>query len=786
MKAALRFLVRLAIAAACPVAIALAAAALAATDVFWLLAGKRRRPISVRPDRSAASVVIPNWNGRELLEKNLPSLIAATIGRPGNEIIVVDNGSTDGSAAFLAERFPQVHVVALETNRGFGGGANAGVRAARNGIVVLLNNDMRVDAGFLDPLLAGFRNESVFAVSCQIFFSDPEKRREETGLTEGHWRDGTLRLGHRVDDGIRDLYPCFWGGGGSCAFDRAKFLEMGGFDPLLRPFYIEDADLGYRAWKRGWQVLYQPASVVFHEHRGTIGRHFTAEQIAAIYQKNYVLFAWANIHDWRKLAQHFVFATAGALASAVAGDSPQRATAVGIWRAFAQLPEALGSRWRARRLAAVSDEEAFLRPLGGYFRDRFDLEPEAAIPERPSVLFVSPYPLAPPVHGGAVFMNATVRELARLADVHLLCMLEHPGQREAHRELAALCASTEFFLRGPRDHRIFSAQSHAVREFASDDFAWLVHRQIYTRRVGVVQLEYTHMAQYAGRYRRIVCALFEHDVSFQSIGRGLAAGMRRGRLKAAVEYLRMLRYELGVLPRMDRIQVCSRANKDYLASFLPRLESRIQPGLRAAIDTRSYRTGAREREPFTMLFLGSFRHTPNQEALAWFIGKALPGVLAECPQARLVVAGSHLPARDWLPPSPAVDLLGEVEDVREVLARYSVFICPVLSGSGVRVKLLEAFAAGIPTVSTRLGAEGLSEADGELCALADDPAVFAAKILEMFRDHGKAAAMAERARREVESAWDIRTATAKLVESYREALAEKRTSTVAREAAAQQ
>ena len=93
--------------------------------------------------------MIPNWNGRDLLEKYLPSVIAATVGLiRGSEIIVVDNGSEDGSAEFLRERFPQVRVLALERNLGFGGGSNAGFQAARNDIVVLLNSDMRVEPEF--------------------------------------------------------------------------------------------------------------------------------------------------------------------------------------------------------------------------------------------------------------------------------------------------------------------------------------------------------------------------------------------------------------------------------------------------------------------------------------------------------------------------------------------------------------------------------------------------------------------------------------------------------------
>ena len=698
MRSLIRFLLHVLLLVLCPVALTLAALALVICDVLWLLVGKRQARADARPDGSAASVVIPNWNGRELLEKYLPSAIAALAGNSGNEIIVVDNGSTDGSAAFLRERFPEVRLVGLDRNRGFGGGANAGVRAARNGIVVLLNNDMRVAPDFLAPLLAGFRNENVFAVSCQIFFSDPNRRREETGLTQGCWRDGALRLSHRVDDDVRDLYPCFYGGGGSCAFDRRKFLELGGFDPLLRPFYLEDADLGFLAWKRGWQVLYQPASSVYHEHRGTIGKHFTADQINAVYQKNYVLFAWKNIHDWRKLTAHFVFALAGALATAIAGDSPVRASAAGVWRAFLQLRQALVSRWRARRMATVSDTEAFLRPRGGYFRDRFEMEESSDAPERPSVLFVSPYPLLPPMHGGAVFMNATVRELARLSELHLLCMLEHPSQRECQEEVARLCASAEFLVRRGPTSCLGSPRSHAVREFANEDFQWLIDRQIYTRRVDVVQIEYTHMAQYAGRYRSLASVLFEHDISFQSIARGVAAGAGGARLKAGFEYLRTLRYELGILPRMDRIQVCSRENKDYLVSFLPKLENRIQTGLRAGIDTGNYRFQARDREPFTMLFLGSFRHPPNRAALGWFLENVLPLVRAECPAARLVVVGSEMPAAHSLPQSAAIDLRGRVDDARPMPT-----VRAVPSGTyQVQASRLNATSsAGLPTSGAR-------------------------------------------------------------------------------------
>jgi len=702
------------------------------------------------PRTDAASIVIPNWNGRDLLEKYLGFVVKAAADNVANEVIVVDNGSGDGSAAWVREHFPEVRVIALEKNLGFGGGSNAGFRAAKHDIVVLLNSDMRVAPDFLAPLLAAFDDEKVFAVACQIFFSDPAKLREETGLTEARWRRGTFLVGHRADDNIAGPYPCFYAGGGSSAFDRRKFLELGGFDELFAPFYFEDADLGYMAWKRGWKVLYEPRSLAWHEHRGTIGRHHSAAYIDGMVRRNRLLFCWKNIHEWRRLAEHLMYVVA----------NPR-----GLGRALSLLPRALRSRRRARALATISDTEALRRPLGGYFRDRFYTLPPSPEPLR--VLFVSPYSICPTTHGGAVFMYNAIRELAKRCELHVLIVLDRPEHRDAHRELESMAASVEYFDRAsPKDRDAPYSLPYAVRDFAYPGLEWAVHRIIFTRGIDVLQIEYTNMAQYAGEYRQLATVLFEHDVYFQSVGRRLD-------LRTSWEYLRALRFELRTLPRFDRIQACTAANRDYLLSFAPRLAPRIETGTRTGIDVRRYSFTRTGREPVTMLFLGSFRHLPNRQGFEWFQSQVLPRVLAEEPAARVVVVGSEMHpgnVRD----QPGVKMRGFVEDVREPLAHYALFVCPVLSGSGIRVKLLEAFAAGIPAVSTRIGAEGISNVDGDLCRLADDGSAFARAILDLFRNPEEAEGMARRARAYVENSHDAGRLTETVVESYRGIVAEKR------------
>jgi glycosyltransferase involved in cell wall biosynthesis len=381
------------------------------------------------------------------------------------------------------------------------------------------------------------------------------------------------------------------------------------------------------------------------------------------------------------------------------------------------------------------------------------------------------------VHGGGVFMYQTLRELVKRAEVHVVELLDWEWQEKDNHELREFCASAEWLVRPsglPKD--MGSLLPHAVREFANGDLEWLIHRQLYQKKIDVLQLEYTPMAQYHGSFRRIATALFEHDVYFQSIGRGLGHMIGvAGEMKARIEYLRALRYELGVLPAFDQVQVCTPANRDYLLSFRPELAPKLRDGLRAGIDTSHYEFRPDGREPLTMLFIGGFRHEPNRVAVEWFVRQVLPLILQRQPRARLVLAGSDPPAAHTYADFAAnLEMVGYVEDVRDPLARYSVFVCPILSGSGVRVKLLEAFAAGIPVVSTVVGAEGLASRDGEFCALADRPQDFADRVVDLLENPRKAAAMAARARAEVEATWDMAKVTARLVEGYRELVREKR------------
>ncbi len=210
------------------------------------------------------SVIIVNWNGRHLLERFLPSVLAAV--RDGDEVIIVDNGSRDGSVEFVRERFPSVRLVCLPKNYGFSVANNLGVKVARNDIVVLLNNDMAPEPDFLTPLLEHFDDPTVFAVGCKLLHPDgsPDHANRTRLVVSG----GFLSIANERDAEklrlITQPEEQAHAQGGGSAFDRRKFLELGGFDPIFSPAYFEDVDLSLRALQRGWRIIYEPRSIVWH------------------------------------------------------------------------------------------------------------------------------------------------------------------------------------------------------------------------------------------------------------------------------------------------------------------------------------------------------------------------------------------------------------------------------------------------------------------------------------------------------------------------------------------
>jgi len=309
----------------------------------------------------ALSLLVPTWNGRPLLERNLPPLLAAarayreSTGQAA-EVVVVDDGSSDDTRAFLAVLAQTgLRPVFRERNGGFASACNTGFGAARHPVIVLLNNDVTPRPGFLIPLAGHFRDPSVFAATCRVLL--PETDILSTGGKLGLFRKGFwsvhFNFEPRPEAPPGEVFPSITAIGGFTALDRAKLMELGGFREIFNPCFWEDNDLSYRAWRRGWRIVYEPRSEVYHQPSSTIGKAFRRRRIETLSTRNRLLFHRLHLRDARFWAPHL-----GMLALLLASQWAARPWFYpAFWQALRRLPEIRRLRRQEGGPAVRSDRD---------------------------------------------------------------------------------------------------------------------------------------------------------------------------------------------------------------------------------------------------------------------------------------------------------------------------------------------------------------------------------------------------------------------------------------------
>lgn len=260
------------------------------------------------------SIIIPNYNGAELLIKNLPVVIDAVNDYKNGkvEIIIPDDASTDNSEEvikeFITKNKDKNIIIKTISNkdvklRGFAKNVNRGVKISTGDILILLNTDVAPREDFLKYLLPHFKDEKVFAVGCMDESLEGDKKVLR-GRGIGKWEKGFLIHSR----GEVDKNNTLWASAGSSAFSKKIWDELGGLEELYNPYYWEDIDLSYRALKSGYKVLFEKRSIVVHEHeKGAIKRSANQSEITKIAYRNQFIFVWLNITDFGLLTSHIIW-----------------------------------------------------------------------------------------------------------------------------------------------------------------------------------------------------------------------------------------------------------------------------------------------------------------------------------------------------------------------------------------------------------------------------------------------------------------------------------------------
>jgi GT2 family glycosyltransferase len=312
---------------------------------------------------SPVSVVLPNYNGEGLIAETLDHVLdAASVYAGPTEILVVDDGSTDGSAALIEQSYPRVRLVRHRVNRGFADAVSTGIQAAENDVLVLLNSDVRVRPQFFQPLVDELHGVGVFSVSPLVL--DEQGRPQFVSWSRYQLRAGKLRnMPWDLDEACRErakglALPALYASGGSVAMRRSGFRELGGFLDVYRPFYWEDVDLGMRGWLRGWETRFAPESQVVHAEQGTIGRLFPPGDVRAVRIRNRLTFLCLYSDPARFRSRYLPWNLGRAASALMRGDLP---TVRGVvlfgrrWRTLTRLRQDLRARYGGKTLEQVLD-----------------------------------------------------------------------------------------------------------------------------------------------------------------------------------------------------------------------------------------------------------------------------------------------------------------------------------------------------------------------------------------------------------------------------------------------
>jgi GT2 family glycosyltransferase len=305
----------------------------------------------------AVTVVVPNRNGEALLERCLASLEAQTF--RDFEVVVVDNGSSDGSRELVRRQFPSAALVELDGNRGFAGGSNAGAAQARGAAIAFANNDVEAEPEWLEELLACLgRHPRAASVASKIL------RRDDARVLDGAGDQMTRSLkAFRRGQGERDRgqyereEQVFSASGTACLWRADVFRRLGGFDERFHAYY-EDVDLGFRARRAGWECWYAPRGVVHHVGGGTSGERWSEFESFYAVRNRWATIAKNAPTGW--LVRNAPLVVAGELASL--GRALARGELRFVLRAYREL---LGSadELRAQRAEAARGAVAGYRDL---------------------------------------------------------------------------------------------------------------------------------------------------------------------------------------------------------------------------------------------------------------------------------------------------------------------------------------------------------------------------------------------------------------------------------------
>jgi glycosyltransferase involved in cell wall biosynthesis len=386
------------------------------------------------------------------------------------------------------------------------------------------------------------------------------------------------------------------------------------------------------------------------------------------------------------------------------------------------------------------------------------------------ILQIAPRIPWPPNDGGSIGIYNITRSLARRGHRIVFATFgtaaTNPGELGEYCEPLIIRHDTRTRPRTLLGN-LFSDLPYTISKYQHDAMAEELRARCRKERFDIVHVDHVHMAPYGAMLKKefgLPYVLREHNFEttiYQRFGESQKLALLRSYMR--MQTARLHRFETG---QLDQADVCA-AITEQDAERIRAVSQCVMQIIPAGVDLQKHKVLDRSREATDRLcILGSQAWEPNQDAVRWFLDEIWPRILAARPEARLTIAGEKPPA--WLKAreNQQVRIPGFVDDLAALLTESTVLCVPLRIGGGMRVKLLEYFAAGKAVVSTRVGAEGNLARHGEEIMLADGAAEFADTVLALLGDEARRRSLGDAARQLAEDRYSWEAVAVQFEEAY--------------------
>lgn len=633
------------------------------------------------------SIIVPAYNGWEMNYLCLKSIWEHTEGI-AYEVIFADDLSTDETRNIDAYIRNVVHVRG-EENRGFLRNCNHAAAFARGEYLHFLNNDTEVTDGWLSSLVDLMESDpSIGLAGSKLIY--PDGRLQEAGGII--WQDASgWNYGYKSDPEASEfnyVKEVDYISGASILVRKSLWERLGGFNEMYLPAYYEDSDLAFAVRREGFKVVYQPLSTVVHFEGFSHGTDADAASAAAASSAN------------------------GAPAKAAAASSAPSANGALPIKSFQKVnAEKFAEKWQ------TTLRDQFPNGVHPYWtRDRSH--------RKPTIVVIDHYVPHFDKDAGS-----------RTTFLYLQLFVE--------LGMNVKFIADNFYRQEPYTTAL---QQKGIEVLYGDYYKanwqkWLEEHDEY---IDFIFLNRPHVSikyirQINERLRAKVF-YFTHDLHFYRELMEYEITRDPLKLKSSEEWKKK---EYRLFADSDVVLTPSHKEKELIRQDFPGKPVEVMPLFFYPSIPDPIRDFTDRRD---LLFIGGFNHNPNVDGVLWFAAEVLPLIRQQNPDIRLIVAGSNMPASILALSSPGIVIKGFVsdEELELLYQRVRLSVIPLRFGAGLKGKLVEALAKGLPVVATAFGIEGLEEIEA-VVPPANTPEAFAKAVLALYNDPEKLAQASEAA-----------------------------------------